>query len=658
MTASEQQLRILHLSDLHERGPREAESWRRRRVLGPAWEQNLAEVQQDGPIDLVCCTGDVADWGQAQEYEAATPFFEALLQRLHLSPDRLFVVPGNHDMARPVARDIWQRVRAHLGQGVNSQDVSRWLAGLTEPPPGLENAWREQLLQRQTAYRHWVHHSLGRPELDPSRSPHGTLGYRASIRLPGLPCPVHLLGLDTSWLAGDDADAGRLRLTEDQLMRLATDQEGRPLDGVRLALMHHPFYELADGADCRRLLAGHVDLVLRGHLHATELETWADPDRQVRQLAAGCLYEGHRADQYPNACHVLTLTLHADGQVLRTAVRFRAWSARGGHWHDDDSLYRGSRQGRLVWSTPSSRPPPAMTNPYDPWTPASPAQFVGRQGLLRGLEMALEERRSVSLVGDWRIGKSSVLQCWHQHVRERGRDVRQVSGEGPEGVSPGTLVQAITGRPAPDDPDGAADVLAYWAEGAGAAALPPVLLLDEMDGMLPRFAPRFFERLRALLGRVVLVLASRRECDRICQEVGRTSPFHNRLELHWLGLLEPEAAEALIQRGATWWSAGDEARLRHWAGRHPFYLQLVGRRLVEARQHGESADRAIERFQTEAAARFRELWRWLDAREQQALRDGLRGHTIRRRSLRDRGLVNEDGTIFGEVLQAWLREEA
>ena len=56
-------LRILHLSDLHARGPRETGTWRRRRVLGDAWERNLADLLQDGPIDLVCFTGDAADWG-------------------------------------------------------------------------------------------------------------------------------------------------------------------------------------------------------------------------------------------------------------------------------------------------------------------------------------------------------------------------------------------------------------------------------------------------------------------------------------------------------------------------------------------------------------------------------------------------------------------
>jgi hypothetical protein len=51
-------------------------------------------------------------------------------------------------------------------------------------------------------------------------------------------------------------------------------------------------------------------------------------------------------------------------------------------------------------------------NPYDPWTPVVPPRFVGRVGVLRRLDAAMEEGRSISLVGDWRIGKSSVLATW------------------------------------------------------------------------------------------------------------------------------------------------------------------------------------------------------------------------------------------------------
>lgn len=340
----------MHISDLHERGPREREPYRRRRVLGDAWKRNLDALLEDGPVDLLCFTGDVADRGAADEYAGATELLDALCTTLGLARDRLFVVPGNHDIARSVEAEAWAALRRAIERGVSLQEISRWMAGHAEAPLGVDGGLRDRILARQESYRRWVREDLGRPELDPSASPHGSLGFRSTLTVrEGLP-KVHVIGLDTAWLAGDDADARRLLLTEDQLMLLATDPEGKPLPGLRIALMHHPLHDLVDGSHIRRLLADHVDVVLRGHLHETAMETWSDPDRRTLELAVGCLYEGHSADQHPNACHVLTLDLREGGAEIAGTSRFRAFSPRAGHWHDDDSLYRESRGGRLSWS--------------------------------------------------------------------------------------------------------------------------------------------------------------------------------------------------------------------------------------------------------------------------------------------------------------------
>ena len=273
--------------------------------------------------------------GPADRFARATEFLAATLERLGLPKERMFVVPGNHDVDRRLETDCWQAFRKAMASTPDLLGVTRWMSG-AEAPPGFDGEWREQIGARLGAYRQWVSHELHRPELTGSAT---TLGYRVSLQISSTPLPVHILGLNTAWLCGDDNDAGRLWALDEQLMRIATDERGGPLPGLRLLLMHHPFDQLADGAACRRLLADHVDLVLRGHLHDEELETWSDPDRHVRQLAAGCLYEGWRADQWPNACH--TITIQGDG-TSDVEVRFRTWSARGGHWHDDNALYRGA----------------------------------------------------------------------------------------------------------------------------------------------------------------------------------------------------------------------------------------------------------------------------------------------------------------------------
>jgi tetratricopeptide (TPR) repeat protein len=386
--------RILHISDLHERGPREGEPFRRRRVLGEAWKRNLDELLEDGAIDLVCFTGDIADWGKPEEYGLATGFIEALLQWLSLPIDRLFLVPGNHDIDRTKGARAWTALRGDTGTAgklsrVSPLDLSRWMAG-GGPPLGLEDISREELLSRQGAYREWVSHKLGRPQLVPAeKAPHRFLGYRQTLRLPNQPFEIQVVGLDSAWLAGNEHDRGELLLTTNQAGQLTTDSQGEPLPGFRLALVHHPLSDLADKDACQQLLADNVDLLLRGHLHDEAVETWAAPGRTSRQLVAGCLYEGHHADVWPNACHVITATLDARGRPLRYELRFRSWSPRG-HWHNDNSLYPGTQDGRLTWWI-DQRPIPPPIPPTD--------LFVGRQAELDQLKAALlpAERRPVAL---------------------------------------------------------------------------------------------------------------------------------------------------------------------------------------------------------------------------------------------------------------------
>ncbi|HWO22877.1 MAG TPA: pentapeptide repeat-containing protein [Kofleriaceae bacterium] len=50
--------------------------------------------------DLIALTGDLAEWGMKREFEQVAAFAEGLLAHLKLAPDRLLVVPGNHDINR------------------------------------------------------------------------------------------------------------------------------------------------------------------------------------------------------------------------------------------------------------------------------------------------------------------------------------------------------------------------------------------------------------------------------------------------------------------------------------------------------------------------------------------------------------------------------
>jgi hypothetical protein len=298
---------------------------------------------------------------------------------------------------------------------------------------------------------------------------------------------------------------------------------------------------------------------------------------------------------------------------------------------------------------------PGAANPYLPWTPSA-NRFAGRCQLIRRLESALEEGRSVSVVGDWRIGKTSLLLRWQREAQKRGRVVRLLDAEKREGASLAAFVTAITGHACPAEADPAADALDRWVASVSQPGLPPVILVDETDCLIGRFDYRFFERIRGMLERLAWVFASRQELDALFEQTGRGSPLANRLEIQWLALVEPEAADEIIGWGQGVLTADDAAGMRQWAGRHPFYLQLLGHHLFYARHTGGTQSEALDRFRNEASARLRRVWNTLNDRDRQALRDSPVTPAPRLR-LRMRGLVTEEGRPFGDVLTRWMEEE-
>ena len=90
----------LHISDFHFRG---GDPYDRDVVLGALVKSvKWLRDNQDRRPDLIFATGDVANAGQASEYEVATRFFDDLLVATGLERRQLFVIPGNHDVDRGI----------------------------------------------------------------------------------------------------------------------------------------------------------------------------------------------------------------------------------------------------------------------------------------------------------------------------------------------------------------------------------------------------------------------------------------------------------------------------------------------------------------------------------------------------------------------------
>jgi len=94
------------------------------RVLGDGFLDTLREIAKT-KVDLVCFTGDVADWGLPEDYAQATPRILAILDAVGVPRERLFVVPGNHDVNRNSEPGAWQEMRK-LAKA-NPNGLSDWM---------------------------------------------------------------------------------------------------------------------------------------------------------------------------------------------------------------------------------------------------------------------------------------------------------------------------------------------------------------------------------------------------------------------------------------------------------------------------------------------------------------------------------------------------
>jgi hypothetical protein len=373
-------LRILHLSDLHMGQERGAARWRLRDVLGQAWRDNLDAIAQDRQVDLVCFTGDLAFSGKPEQYREAGEAIEFLLQQLNLDKSRFFCVPGNHDIDRDLEADAWRQLRdAH---DVRPEDFDPWIAG-GRAPPGCEDAWIDAVLLRRRAYDDWLT-TFGLDHLRPQHHRHGRLGYRITFAPGELDnaAPLHIVGFDSAWLAGDgddrEQDIANLRLTREQAGRLLSDDNGDPLTGHAIGLVHHPFSYLIE-TESQSMLGlmsrKGLGLLLHGHLHDLRMSRWSDPDHGLYISSAGSQYQ---RNDVPNTIHLIDVALPA-GQPMRPATLWvRAWDGDGGHWYSDNKRYRHMVDGRL------------KLTPDDPvpFTP-TPGTFVGRTNELDQLRAAL-----------------------------------------------------------------------------------------------------------------------------------------------------------------------------------------------------------------------------------------------------------------------------
>ncbi len=185
-------------------------------------------------------TGDLAFSGKADDYALAAGFFDALTAASGVPKERIFCIPGNHDIDRD------RQKLSFLGARTFLQDQNRTDALLA----GGEDL--ETLLERQENYRRFQNSYFTGQDRTPTAD---GLGYVSRLTIEDV--RLAIVGLDSAWLAqGGVEDHGKLLIGERQLINAieqpiqrgpgfyVMDGEGpRSVGTIQPRAIHQVFYE-------------------------------------------------------------------------------------------------------------------------------------------------------------------------------------------------------------------------------------------------------------------------------------------------------------------------------------------------------------------------------------------------------------------------------
>jgi len=238
----------------------------------------------------------VAHSGQESEYQAATKFFDALCAAADVDKRRLYVVPGNHDIDRTLS--------VGLARTMGTREEADAYFGPSIPKP--------HITQKQRAFQQWYDQYFDGIRTFPKTS---TCGPLEVAQIGGV--TIAILPVNSALFCQGDDDHAKLWIGR-RCLDTPLDELRKLGSALKIALIHHPLDWLheAERSNVRTALQSNVDIILRGHLHETDVEAVAGVAGNVLHVAAGAAYQTRK---WPNRA---LYTSVGDGNIEVFPIRY------------------------------------------------------------------------------------------------------------------------------------------------------------------------------------------------------------------------------------------------------------------------------------------------------------------------------------------------
>ncbi len=323
----------LHLSDWHQKGKEFDRKVVRDELLDDIKSRKEISPQLE-KIDFIIFSGDIAFSGQKEEYEIAIQeFFNPILEASGVDQDRLFIVPGNHDL--------------------NLKAIKTLPPELQKPPKQNDRPYLHSCLmddQKRTKL------------FTPFKSFYDFMDGYTNQEHPDYACirewtlngnKVAILGLNSAWMSGRKKkgkgkidDKGSLLVGEPQvhdiLKRISEAN-------VKIAVLHHPFDWLIefDRDIIESRLMRKFNFILHGHQHKPRIDVIHGSQGDYILIPAGACYDRRIPEdpRYSNSYNFV----HLDFDSQMGTIFLRHWSDPRTEWTKD---HDSCDDGKLVFDLP------------------------------------------------------------------------------------------------------------------------------------------------------------------------------------------------------------------------------------------------------------------------------------------------------------------
>lgn len=368
----------LHLADLQIKG-RGADI---EATLAQLSSDILAQTEKSGVRpDFVVITGDIAFSGQAVEYRYAVEFLKDLLKRLQISQERLFVIPGNHDVDR------------EAGVPSEQDNISGYVRSLRNYASFAKRLGVESRIEPDQPL------------------------YNRTVSIQDF--QITLWGLNTA-IVGDSSQEPTESQREYFVRQVQTIQQSIEPKHINIALLHHPL-ELLErwglGPQVT-VLQQNSDFILHAHLHQ-------DDAARVQVVTPGTLVIQSGSDYFtephPNCYNLVKLDFGAgQGTIIFRRMIDGVWQEDTQNRPDGEYRFSLSERLRSLWLPESESlwvPPLAgyvadTTNDLDRLGIETEVNAFSAVIASKDLEPPL----CLGLFGDWGSGKTFFMNKMQKRI--------------------------------------------------------------------------------------------------------------------------------------------------------------------------------------------------------------------------------------------------